>query len=280
MSKRPKKLVNTTATARLKQDFLRLTKDPVPYVTAAPMPSNILEWHYVVTGPEKTPYEGGLYHGKLVFPREFPFKPPSIYMITPSGRFKVNTRLCLSISDFHPDTWNPAWSVSSILTGLVSFMTEKTPTLGSLETSDYTKRQLALQSLECNLQNKVFVELFPELCDDIRDKLKDLQAGVATASASTTTASSTTTSPSSSLQLKAPKEESPALRGAAGVVGGGGGGAGGAGDAVVNGIQGGGILRVAWDGAAFIAGNAANIFVILGFAIFAYTVRYVLGTVE
>ena len=65
---------------------------------------------------------GGVYHGKLVFPGEFPFKPPSIYMITPNGRFKCNTRLCLSISDFHPDTWNPAWSVATILTGLLSFM--------------------------------------------------------------------------------------------------------------------------------------------------------------
>lgn len=54
--------------------------------------------HYVVEGPEGSPYHGGLYHGKLVFPREFPFKPPSIYMITPNGRFKCNTRLCLSIS--------------------------------------------------------------------------------------------------------------------------------------------------------------------------------------
>lgn len=78
--------------------------------------------HYVVCGPENTPYEGGYYHGKLVFPREFPFKPPSIYMITPNGRFKTNKKLCLSISDFHPDTWNPAWSVSTILTGLLSFM--------------------------------------------------------------------------------------------------------------------------------------------------------------
>lgn len=101
-----------SATARLKQDYLRLKKDPVPYVVAEPLPANILEWyvscycvakcgkdlkkkelrcfccfrHYVVTGPENTPYEGGLYHGKLVFPREFPFKPPSIYMITPNGR--------------------------------------------------------------------------------------------------------------------------------------------------------------------------------------------------
>lgn len=76
----------------------------------------------MVRGPENTPYEGGYYHGKLVFPREFPFKPPSIYIITPNGRFKTNIKLCLSISDFHPDTWNPAWSVSTILTGLLSFM--------------------------------------------------------------------------------------------------------------------------------------------------------------
>lgn len=34
----------TTATQRLKQDYLRIVKDPVPYVTAHPLPSNILEW--------------------------------------------------------------------------------------------------------------------------------------------------------------------------------------------------------------------------------------------
>ena len=155
-------------------------------------------------------------------------------------------------------------------------MTEKTPTLGSLETSDYTKRQLALQSLEFNLQNKIFVELFPELCDDIREKLKELQTGVATASGASSSSlktSSTTAASSASSAGKPAKEESPALRGAGGVM------VRGAGDAP-DGIQAGGILGVVWDGAAFIAGNAANIFVILGFAVFAYTVRYVLGTVE
>ena len=112
-------------------------------------------------------------------------------------------------------------------------MTEKTPTLGSLETSDYTKRQLALQSLECNLQNKIFVELFPDLCDDIREKLKDLQTGVATASASalTTTPSSSASSLAAKPGGKGQKEESPALKGAA-VVGGGGIGGGGNGSSV------------------------------------------------
>ena len=75
-----------------------MAQDPVPYIVAEPLPSNILEWRYVVTGPEDSLYRAGLYHGKLVFPSEFPFKPPAIYMSTPNGRFKTDMRLCLSIS--------------------------------------------------------------------------------------------------------------------------------------------------------------------------------------
>ncbi|KAG5462718.1 MAG: hypothetical protein BJ554DRAFT_3884, partial [Olpidium bornovanus] len=32
---------------------------------------------------------------------ESPFKPPSIRMTTPSGRFQTDTKICLSMSDFH-----------------------------------------------------------------------------------------------------------------------------------------------------------------------------------
>ncbi|XP_014225920.1 ubiquitin-conjugating enzyme E2 J2 [Trichogramma pretiosum] len=160
------------ATARLKQDYLRLKKDPVPYVQAEPVPSNILEWHYVITGPENTPYQGGYYHGKLIFPREFPFQPPSIYMITPNGRFKTNTRLCLSISDFHPDTWNPAWNVSTILIGLLSFMIENGSALGAITTLEYEKKVYAAQSLAFNLKDKLFCELFPETVTIIETELE------------------------------------------------------------------------------------------------------------
>jgi len=165
-----------SATQRLKQDYKRLVLDPVPYIVAHPLCSNILEWHYVVLGPENTPYEDGFFHGKLVFAPEFPFKPPSIYMITPNGRFKTNTRLCLSISDFHPDTWNPAWSVATILTGLLSFMLEKSPTVGSVDSTDKEKRQFAYDSLEFNIRDKIFVELFPDLVDKIKGSLRNREA--------------------------------------------------------------------------------------------------------
>lgn len=44
MSGNSSKRAPTTATQRLKQDYLRIKKDPVPYVCAEPLPSNILEW--------------------------------------------------------------------------------------------------------------------------------------------------------------------------------------------------------------------------------------------
>lgn len=44
MNNNGNKRAPTTATQRLKQDYLRIKKDPVPYICAEPLPSNILEW--------------------------------------------------------------------------------------------------------------------------------------------------------------------------------------------------------------------------------------------
>lgn len=42
---------------------------------------------------------------------------------------------------------------------------EKSPTLGSVETSDEEKRYLAEQSAQFNLKDKIFVELFPDIVE-------------------------------------------------------------------------------------------------------------------
>ena len=79
-------------------------------------------------------------------------------MLTPSGRFAVNTRLCLSMSDYHPESWNPLWSVASILTGLQSFFYEDTPTTGSVNASGAERRLLAAASLEHNARVPQFAK--------------------------------------------------------------------------------------------------------------------------
>lgn len=82
-------------------------------------------------------------------------------VLTPNGRFKTNTRLCLSMSDFHPETWNPLWNVGTILTGVLSFMLENTATYGSIDSTDSEKRKYAAESLAYNIKNDKFCELFP-----------------------------------------------------------------------------------------------------------------------
>lgn len=67
-------------------------------------------------------------------------------MHTPSGRFQPSSRLCLTISDFHPRSFNPAWSVSTILTGLLSFMTSNEITTGSISASNEERKMLAARS--------------------------------------------------------------------------------------------------------------------------------------
>lgn len=67
-------------------------------------------------------------------------------MHTPSGRFQSSTRLCLSISDFHPKSFNPAWEVSTILIGLLSFMTSEEMTTGSIAGSDAERKYLAART--------------------------------------------------------------------------------------------------------------------------------------
>lgn len=58
---------SVSAVKRLKTDYQRLLKDPVPYTTAKPLDSNILEWHYVVRGAKDTPYEGNFINFVLFF---------------------------------------------------------------------------------------------------------------------------------------------------------------------------------------------------------------------
>ncbi|KAI5794346.1 putative ubiquitin-conjugating enzyme Ubc6 [Peziza echinospora] len=134
------------ANKRLVREYKSIRENPPPFIQAHPSEHNILEWHYLLTGPPSTPYHNGQYWGTLIFPPEYPFKPPAIRMMTPSGRFQTNTRLCLSISDFHPKSFNPAWEVSTILIGLLSFMTSDEMTTGSVSVGETERKVLAARS--------------------------------------------------------------------------------------------------------------------------------------
>ena len=86
--------------------------------------------HFTIRGAEGTDFEGGMYHGRILLPPDYPFKPPHIIFLTPSGRFETNTKVCLSFSAYHPELWQPAWGIRLILEALISFL--PTPADGAI----------------------------------------------------------------------------------------------------------------------------------------------------
>ena len=149
---------------------------PNPTFHAAPLSDNLHEWHFTILGPPSTPYAGGMYHGRIVLPPTYPYRPPSFRFLTPSGRFEVNREICLSISGFHEESWQPAWGVRLALTALRVFMTEDGKgQVGGLEASETVRKQLAERSrswkcLGCETGGKTNNEIMKEWWECCRER--------------------------------------------------------------------------------------------------------------
>ncbi|TKA52479.1 hypothetical protein B0A53_04853 [Rhodotorula sp. CCFEE 5036] len=159
------------AIKRLQKEYKAHQADPPPFVWAKPNEANLLEWHYIFRGPPETPYDGGEYWGTIVFPKDYPFAPPALRMMTPSGRFEPNKSICTSMSEYHPGSWNVAWSVDTILVGLLSFMLSDEITTGAVKHSDSERKSLATKSHAWNAAQPKFRTLFPEYAGE---RMKDL----------------------------------------------------------------------------------------------------------
>lgn len=133
------------------RELAALEKSPDAFFTASPLESDLFEWHFTVRGPPETAFANGLYHGRIVLPPEYPLKAPEIILLTPNGRFEVGTRICLSVTSHHNETWQPSWGIRTILTALVGFMPSKSEGLGALDYPAEDRRALARKSLsfEC-----------------------------------------------------------------------------------------------------------------------------------
>ncbi|KAK6028635.1 ubiquitin--protein ligase [Ostertagia ostertagi] len=201
---------NPAAVRRLQRDYEKLRREPIDGIEAVPDDANILVWHYVIKGSPDTPYEGGYYYGKILFQPDFPWKPPAICMLTPNGRasrsgctvmltsrlrFQTNMRLCLSISDYHPESWNPGWTVSSILVGLHSFMNEESHAAGVINEPFSKRRKYAAESMAWNLAYPGFKTLFPSIVAE-RDNVttKNSSASSSRSNSSTNQSSGATNS--------------------------------------------------------------------------------------
>lgn len=126
-----------------------MQSNPSDDFMSLPLEENLFEWQFAIRGPRETEFEGGIYHGRIQLPAEYPFKPPSFMLLSPNGRFETQTKICLSISNHHPEHWQPSWSVRTALVALIAFMpTSPNGALGSLDYTKEERRALAIKSRE------------------------------------------------------------------------------------------------------------------------------------
>ena len=116
----------------------------VEYSRAISLSLSLPPPHNQITG---TAFEGGIYHGRILLPVEYPFKPPNFMLLTPNGRFETLTKICLSITSYHAEHWQPSWSVRTALTAIRAFMvTPSEGALGGIDFSEEQRRELAEKS--------------------------------------------------------------------------------------------------------------------------------------
>ena len=140
--------------------------DKYKYVRIGPLGKNLLQWHFSVMGPPNSEYEGGIYHGRVLLPKDYPASPPRIQVLTPSGRFITGEDICLSASSFHPESWTPRWTVLSLVDALRLHMLTTANEIGGKDATPDERRRYARASRQWHhgrIDHRVMVQdgIFP-----------------------------------------------------------------------------------------------------------------------
>ncbi|TIC11558.1 PIN domain-like protein [Wallemia mellicola] len=111
------------ALKRINKELLDLGRDPPSSCSAGPTGDNMFNWQATIMGPSQSPYDGGVFFLNIVFPTDYPFKPPKVSFQTKIYHPNINANgsICL---DILKDQWSPALTISKVLLSICSMLTD------------------------------------------------------------------------------------------------------------------------------------------------------------
>ena len=114
------------ASKRISKEARDLERDPPDGCTAGPYLDDIYHWKAPISGPEKSPFEGGLFSLDIHFPNDYPFKPPKVRFETRIYHPNVNAsgNICV---DVLKEMWSPALTTSKVLLSITSLLCDPNP---------------------------------------------------------------------------------------------------------------------------------------------------------
>ncbi|PGH16433.1 SUMO-conjugating enzyme ubc9 [Helicocarpus griseus UAMH5409] len=89
---------------------------------------DMMRWQCAIPGKEKTLWEGGLFKLDVIFPDEYPTKPPKCKFVPPLFHPNVypSGTVCLSILN-EEEGWKPAITIQQILKGIQDLLDDPNP---------------------------------------------------------------------------------------------------------------------------------------------------------
>eukprot|EP01027_Heterolobosea_sp_BB2_P010564 GEZU01015493.1.p1 GENE.GEZU01015493.1~~GEZU01015493.1.p1 ORF type:complete len:271 (-),score=103.38 GEZU01015493.1:202-1014(-) len=122
----PANFTKENSVKRITKELAEMNLDPPQGCSAGPKSDNLFEWFATITGPSKSPYEGGIFYLDITFPPEYPFKPPKVQFRTRIYHCNVSSSggICL---DILKDNWSPALTVAKVLLSIIQLLSEPNP---------------------------------------------------------------------------------------------------------------------------------------------------------
>ena len=127
---------------RLMHDYKEITNQvvPIPGVSALPLDNNFYEWHGNVKANTKNAYKGAVLHFKIVFPKDYPLSPPTVYLLNSflkHPNVMPDNRICIDIFEKGKGSykgWKSGYTVLSILLQLQMFFFDVDESFLTIET--------------------------------------------------------------------------------------------------------------------------------------------------
>jgi ubiquitin-conjugating enzyme E2 D/E len=114
------------ALRRITRELSDLQNDPPANCSAGPEGDDLFRWEGVIFGPADSPYAGGVFKLKIIFPVDYPFKCPTITFQTKIYHPNINAAgiICL---DILKNQWSPALTISKVLLSICSLLCDPNP---------------------------------------------------------------------------------------------------------------------------------------------------------
>jgi len=111
---------------RIQKELTDLQRDPPSNCSAGPIGDDMFRWEGVILGPADSPYSGGVFKLEILFPVDYPFKPPKLQFTTKIYHPNINAAglICL---DILKQQWSPALTISKVLLSVTSLLTDPNP---------------------------------------------------------------------------------------------------------------------------------------------------------